>query len=212
MFKLKKCIELIRVMDSYNLEFLSSGNFSIRLDDENIAIKPSGLPYKSVNINNISIINSKGDLLQGLKPSSDFKIHLGVYNTRKGINCIIHTHSHFATVFAILGKPIEVLSTMHADYFGEKIPCLPFVNHRYDDFGKILLNVKSKVVLLEKHGAFIFAKNPDLGVKYAIILEEVARLNYHALLMSNKKKIKNISSKNIRGLYNFYNFSYLNKN
>ena len=100
----------MRTIDSYNLEFLSSGNLSIRLGNGNIAIKPSGVSYKSVNKNNISILDKNGMLLHGLKPSSDFKAHITIYSGREDINCIVHTHSHFATIFAILGKPIEVLS------------------------------------------------------------------------------------------------------
>jgi len=209
MNNLKDCIQLMRTIDSYNLEFLSSGNLSIRLGNGNIAIKPSGVSYKSVNKNNISILDKNGMLLHGLKPSSDFKAHITIYSGREDINCIVHTHSHFATIFAILGKPIEVLSTMHADYFGRKIPCLQFINHRSGDFGKQVLNIKCPAVLLEKHGALIFSDSIEKVAKYTIILEEIARLNYHALLLSPRKKLKSLLSKDIKILHTFYNSEYL---
>lgn len=76
-----------------------------------------------------NVIDAHGKLLKGKMPSSDLKLHIKIYESNKNINCIVHTHSHYATVMSILEKDLDVLSTMQADYFGAKILCLKFANH-----------------------------------------------------------------------------------
>jgi L-ribulose-5-phosphate 4-epimerase len=186
---------------------LSSGNVSIKLNNGLIVIKPSGVPYEKLTKKDISVVNTKGILLSGKHPSSDLNLHIKIYEEFGSVNSIIHAHSHYVTVMAILGKDLDVISTMQADYFGTKIPCLKFANHRtnaiYESIHKNYKRIKiTNAFLLGKHGAFIFSDEPSLNLDKAFALEEIAKLNYQSLLIS--KRIKSIKEKDIRLMHNYY--------
>lgn len=208
--KKEKALKIIKELDALNMEIGSSGNVSFRANKNEIFIKPSGFTFSQVNKENISIVDSGGVLLKGAKPSSDLKCHLAIYKNRPDINCIVHSHSHFATVFAILGINIPVCSTIHADYFGESIPCLPFLNHRMGNYGEQAINTGVNIALLEKHGSLLLMQNPFDASRHVQILEEIAKLYYHTLVISNNRNIKlrKFSKTEIKILNDYYTKEY----
>ena len=76
-----------------NLVKLNWGNISqIDRSKNLIAIKPSGIPYDSLKVEDIPVVNLKGDLIIGkLKPSTDLKTHLEIYKNIKEATGICHT-------------------------------------------------------------------------------------------------------------------------
>ena len=202
-------VEYIQKLDTYNLEIGSSGNISFRLPGGLIAIKPSGLTYGEVTTDNLSIVDENARLISGLRPSSDLVFHKAIFDSYKDINCVIHTHSHFAVVMSMLGKPLEVLTTMHADYFGKSVYCMPYKNHRDADMAKSIIENKERVFIVERHGAIISADDPDTAIKKAVILEEIAALNYHSALINSE--IAPLDNATVAKLHEFYNSSYGNK-
>ncbi len=199
-------LNLIRQLDGYDLEFLSSGNMSIRLGEDLFAITPSGIPYDQLTEEDVSIVNSKGELLEGLKPSSDLGFHLTIYKKREDVSSIIHSHSHYAVVMSALGKPLRVLSTLHADYFGQNIPCMRYVNHRTGDVGEEFIALKTNQALLKFHGTIIVDSDPGRVIKKTVALEEVARINFHINLLG--KKITSLSNTDIGQLSSYYTKQY----
>ncbi|MDD4353985.1 MAG: class II aldolase/adducin family protein [Candidatus Nanoarchaeia archaeon] len=206
---IKKTIEINKMIKSQNLGVISSGNASIKISDDLIAIKPSGIDFDLINEKNISLVDLNGRLKKGFKPSSDLDIHLRLFNHFKDLKCVIHTHSHFASVFAILNKDLEVLSTFHADFFGKKIECLPFINHRTQNIGDFIIKKTKKlpaIFLVGNHGIFVLSNDPDDCIKKAIALEEIAKLNYHSLLLN--KKVKKIKDTEIEKMNYYYKTKY----
>ena len=57
-----------------------------------------------------------------LKPSTDTQSHIEIYKNLPDVNSVIHTHSPYATAFAVAGKPIPCYMTSIADEFGGDIP------------------------------------------------------------------------------------------
>ncbi|MBI4154883.1 class II aldolase/adducin family protein [Candidatus Woesearchaeota archaeon] len=206
MKSLKEFIDLAKKISKSKIEYGSSGNVSIRIGKSQIIIKPTGIPYEKINKTNLALVDSNGRLLKGLKPSSDLQAHLEIYKKRKDINCIIHTHSHYATVFAILGRPLKILSTFHADYFGKEIKCLPYVNHRIENFGIDVANCKEKVFLLGNHGAIILGNSAKEAFKLFIALEEIAKLNYHCISYAEAKglRLRKINHRDAEIMHNYY--------
>ncbi len=201
-------IHYMRELAKHKLDKLSCGNISLRLSNGLIAIKPTGMSYDEVTITNVSMLDMEGNLLSGEKPSSDIEFHLHIYKNKPEINCIIHTHSHYATVMSCLNKPLKVLTTLQADYFGKDIWCMPYTNHRTESIGERAIKSGEKVMLLERHGTLMFHENPKKLIKYAVILEEIAKLNY--FIENCDSKIKKLEIKEINKLNKYYNTNYLN--
>ena len=89
-----------------------------------IVIKPSGVSYKTMAVDDMVVVNMEGEVMEGkYQPSSDMNTHIELYKSFPDIGGIVHTHSTYATAWAQAGKSIPIIGTTHADYFSEGIPC-----------------------------------------------------------------------------------------
>ena len=127
---LKKCIDQNVYLYNKKLVINNFGNVSIRIDDDHIAIKPSGLVPIDIKIRDVPIIRiSDSKQMQGTKkPSVDTPTHIKIYKVSKSIHSIVHTHPTYATSWAQTGKSIPVFGTTHADYWLDEIPNIEFLN------------------------------------------------------------------------------------
>jgi L-ribulose-5-phosphate 4-epimerase len=173
-------------LEKYGLVAYTSGNVSVRVK-EHVIIKPSGVPYSLLKPEDYVVVDLDGNIIEGnKKPSIDTATHLYLYRNIEWAKSIIHTHSTFATVWAVAEKPIPVLCTAHADVFGEEIPLSEYAPVGFEAIAKAVLKVlgKSGVVLLRKHGVMVVGNSLDDAIKKAIFLEEVAKIAYFAQMMS----------------------------
>ncbi len=172
---------------------MHSGNAS-GIDRERglVVIKPSGMDYDKMRPADMVVTDLDGRRVDGKwKPSVDLPHHLFLYRHREDIGGVVHTHSNYATSFALLGRPIPVCLTAIADEFGCDIPCTPYVDNSGDNIGKAILKHMgtSRAVLLAHHGAFAFGKTPRAALKTAVMLEDVARTCHLALLIGSPKAL-----------------------
>jgi L-ribulose-5-phosphate 4-epimerase len=173
-------------LEKYGLVAYTSGNVSVRVK-EHVIIKPSGVPYSLLKPEDYVVVDLDGNIIEGnKKPSIDTATHLYLYRNIEWAKSIIHTHSTFATVWAVAEKPIPVLCTAHADVFGEEIPLSEYAPVGSEVIAKAVLKVlgKSGVVLLRKHGVMVVGNSLDDAIKKAIFLEEVAKIAYFAQTMT----------------------------
>ncbi|WP_448515959.1 L-ribulose-5-phosphate 4-epimerase [Pseudothermotoga sp.] len=173
-------------LEKYGLVAYTSGNVSVRVK-EHVIIKPSGVPYSLLRPEDYVVVDLDGNIVEGSKnPSIDTATHLYLYRNINWAKSIIHTHSTFATVWAVAEKPIPVLCTAHADVFGEEIPLSEYAPVGSEAIAKAVLKVlgKSGVVLLRKHGVMVVGSSLDDAIKKAIFLEEVAKIAYFAQTMT----------------------------
>jgi L-ribulose-5-phosphate 4-epimerase len=99
-----------------NLVAMTSGNVSGR-DRETglVVIKPSGYSYEEMTAAHMVVVDLDGRVVEGdLKPSTDTDAHLYVYRHRSDVFGMVHTHSPYATSFAVLGQPIPACLTASA--------------------------------------------------------------------------------------------------
>jgi L-fuculose-phosphate aldolase len=90
----------------------SDGNLSIRLNDGNILITPSGLPKGFLDEDNMVVIDPKGKpILGSQKPSSEYLMHLYVYQKRPDIKACCHAHPPYSTAFSVVERvlPANIL-------------------------------------------------------------------------------------------------------
>ena len=164
-----------------------------------VVIKPSGVKYEELTAGEMVIVDLDGKIIEGkLNPSSDTMTHLELYKAFPNIGGIVHTHSPWATSFAQAGKPIEATGTTHADYFYGAIPCTrqmtpAEIAGRYEqETGKVIIETFESLdpnhipaVLVNNHGSFCWGKTPEKAVETAVVLEEVAFMQYHALTLNS---------------------------
>ncbi|HEY0123912.1 MAG TPA: L-ribulose-5-phosphate 4-epimerase AraD [Rhizobium sp.] len=183
----------------HGLVLSTFGNASaVNRQNERIYIKPSGVPYDEMKTDDIVVCDLEGrSLTNSLRPSSDIATHAVLYAAFGEIGSVIHTHSSFATIWAQAGQAIPALGTTHADYFYGSIPVTrPLTDEEIgDDYvantGKVIVEafqdkdpMAIPAVLVAGHGPFVWGRNPQDAVHNAVILEEVARLGWHALMLA----------------------------
>jgi L-ribulose-5-phosphate 4-epimerase len=157
-----------------------------------VIIKPSGMDYDKMRPADMVVTDLEGRKLRGRwKPSVDLPDHLYIYRHRPDIGGVIHTHSNYATSFALLGRSIPAYLTAIADEFGEEIPCAPYVDNIGDHIGKAIVQYmgKAPAVLLAQHGAFTFGPTPRAALKAAVMLEDIAKTCHLALLLGEPKPL-----------------------
>ena len=157
-----------------------------------VLIKPSGVDYDTMRPADIVVTDLEGRKVKGKwKPSVDLPHHLYLYRNCPEMGGVIHTHSNYATSFALLGRPIPVYLTAIADEFGEEIPCAPYVDNLGDHIGEAILKYKRRApaVLLGQHGVFAWGPTPREAVKAAVMLEDVAKTVHLALLLGKPEPL-----------------------
>ncbi|GGJ91010.1 L-ribulose-5-phosphate 4-epimerase [Lentibacillus kapialis] len=189
--ELKKEVLLANKSLSENgLVTLTWGNVSgIDKQSELVIIKPSGVPYEELTMENLSVVNLDGELVEGKKPSSDTPTHLLLYKRFPEIGGIVHTHSPYATSWAQAGRDIPVLGTTHADYFYGSIPCTrPMTETEIKDnyelkTGHVIVEAfknrhykETPGVLVHGHASFSWGSSAKEAINHTIVLEEVAKM------------------------------------
>jgi len=171
----------------------TSGNISGRDPQTSlVVIKPSGVTYDQLTPENMVVVDLDGKVVEGvLKPSSDTFAHVYVYRHRPDVNGVVHTHSTFATAWATVGKPIPVVLTAISDEFGGPIPVGAYAKVGGDAIGQEIIRSigSSPAILMKNHGVFTIGRTPELAVKAAVMVEDVARTVFYAYQLGQPDEI-----------------------
>lgn len=165
----------------WGLVVWTGGNVSARVPGHDLlVIKPSGVRYDDLTPESMVVTDLSGNAVEGtFRPSSDTASHGYVYQHLPSVGGVVHTHSPYATAWAIARLPIPCLSTAIADEFGGEIPLAPFELIGSDAIGRSLVSVldghRSQAVLMESHGPFTIGACAEDAVKAAVMCEDAAK-------------------------------------
>ena len=160
-------------------------------------IKPSGVDYDGMSLEDMVVCDLDGNVVEGKwKPSSDTPTHIELYKAFPELGGIVHTHSRWATSFAQAGRDIVPMGTTHADYFYGPIPCTRAmtdeeIHGEYEKNTGLVIVDEFRTrempaadvpgVLVFSHGPFAWGTDAMNAVHNAVVMEEVAFMNYHAM-------------------------------
>ena len=167
-----------------------------------VAIKPSGVPYEELTPAQIVISDLEATIVDGsLRPSSDLPTHVELYKSFPHIGGVAHTHSEFATSWAQAEKPIPCFGTTHADYFHGSVPVTERLTPSqiagdYElETGKAICRTFAGLdpgsipaVLVAGHAPFCWGSNAGAASHNAVVLEYVARMAYHTMLINAESR------------------------
>ncbi len=188
-------LELVR----RGLVIASFGNASGLARDEGlVVIKPSGVAYDDLRPENLVVTDLDGRIVDGtFRPSSDLPTHLALYRAFPSIGGVAHTHSTFATAWAQAHREIPCLGTTHADYFRGPVPVTEVmtpeeIGSQYESTtGAVIARrfagldpVAVPAVLVAGHAPFCWGADVAGAVHIAFILEEIARMACHTVLLN----------------------------
>jgi L-ribulose-5-phosphate 4-epimerase len=160
----------------------TSGNLSARVPDADLmVIKPSGVAYDELTPEAMVVCDLSGDAVEGsLEPSSDAATHGYIYRHLPEVDGIVHTHSAYATAWAVRAEPIPCVMTAMADEFGGEIPVGPFALIGDEEIGRGVVETvasqRSPAVLMRNHGVFAVGATARDAIKAAVMCEDAARI------------------------------------
>jgi L-ribulose-5-phosphate 4-epimerase len=160
----------------------TSGNLSARVPEADLmVIKPSGVAYDELTPERMVVCDLSGDVVEGsLEPSSDAATHGYIYRHLPEVGAIVHTHSAYATAWAVRAEPIPCVMTAMADEFGGEIPVGPFALIGDEEIGRGVVETvashRSPAVLMRNHGVFAVGGTARDAIKAAVMCEDAARI------------------------------------
>jgi L-ribulose-5-phosphate 4-epimerase len=163
-----------------------------------VVIKPSGVPYDELTAATLVVTDLHGREVEGtLRPSSDLATHLVLYRAFREIGAVVHTHSHYATVWAQARREIPCLGTTHADHFHGAVPVTATLTHlgieaAYEaNTGEAIVHrlaglnpLHMPSVLVAGHASFCWGLTAAAAVETASVLEDVARMAHDTVLLN----------------------------
>lgn len=163
------------------------GNVSIKVNDTQMVITPSGRPYDELTPNDMVLVDIYTLKYEGsIKPSSELKLHCQVYKTRPHIKAVIHTHQMYASIVAAAQKDVMVLNEEHQKILGAKI--IKAAPYALPNTKKITVETanaieESNAALMSNHGVVCIGKNLEDTFEVARTLESACEL-----FIESKKK------------------------
>ena len=189
-------------LPKYGLITFTWGNVS-GIDRESglAVIKPSGVSYDGMTVEDMVVVDLNGTVVEGRwKPSSDTPTHVELYRAFPQCGGIVHTHSRWATTFAQAGMGIPAMGTTQGDYFYGEIPCTrPMTDEEirgeYEkQTGAVIVETFREKdpamipgVLVFSHGPFAWGKDAMDAVHNAVVMEEVAFMDWHAMMLNPRQ-------------------------
>lgn len=176
----KQIVEYGRKLVESNLTTSTGGNVSVFNRERNIiALSPSGIGYFDITPEQVVLMTPEGNFLEDhhLNPTTEWELHLRLYNKRSDVSGIVHCHSDYATAVSSLGIDLPAVNYMIA-VAGYKVPLTPFAIYGSSELAR---NVADNIgdynaALMANHGQIALGRSIESAFTVAINVEYVARL------------------------------------
>ncbi len=156
----------------------TDGNLSMRMDNDNYLITPSGKNKGELSPDDLLEIDNMGEIVNGNgKVTTEVKIHLVAYQKRAEVNSVIHCHPVFATAFASCGRSMDIPVFPEVVLSLGRIPTCSYATPSTEMVSESMLPYLEYVwsMLMANHGAVTFGKNPYDAYKKMDKLEHTAK-------------------------------------
>jgi L-fuculose-phosphate aldolase len=160
----------------------TAGNTSVRLGD-GMLITPSALPVGEMTTDSMVRMDLEGKVLQGGKPSSEWRFHRDIFVARPEIGAVLHMHSTFATTIACLGKDVPAVHYHIAIAGGDSIRCTPYTIFGEQNLSDLALEAlhDRKACLLGNHGMIALGKDLVDALSVAQEVEYLCEIYWRTL-------------------------------
>ena len=189
---------------------IGEGNVSIRMPNKKeFLITPTFNQYEKMRRDDVVHLTFDGEQLsQGKNTSTEYRLHAAIYRIRPNANCIIHTHSPYATMLSILRRDIPTLMEEMVILLGGPINVSEFAIAHTDNIAEKAVSALNNTngILLANHGVIVCGRNMSHTVKMAEVVEKMALIYWGALQIGDPFTISKEACNNLMNDFNS-NFS-----
>ncbi len=176
------------IFKGHLVEF-GEGNVSMRVaDQDELFITPTQNDYLSLTSKDIVHMKFDGTLLsKERKPSSEYRLHVAIYQQRPKATCVIHTHSIYASMFSMVKQNIPILFEEALVFLGGEIQVVDYVEAATEQLGIQAEHCMGETngVIMENHGVVVCGRTMEYTVKNALLIEKMAKIYWGAKQLGN---------------------------
>ena len=178
-------------MPAEGLVLGSSGNVSARAASrDGFWVTPSSVPYGEMTLASIVRVDAGGlpaarGAAKRWRPSSDTPIHAAIYAAHRDVGGIVHSHSPYASAFAVARRPIPPHLLETAGYLGGEVPVAPYMPPASADSAPTVARALAgrSAVLLPNHGVLAVGETVEAALTAAVMVEQSARVAWLAVAL-----------------------------
>jgi L-fuculose-phosphate aldolase len=140
-------------------------------------MSPSGMDYEILQADDVPLMDLDGRWFGRRRPSSEWRFHRDILNSRHEVGAIVHTHSPQATALACTGRGIPAFHYMVAVAGGRDIRCAPYYTFGTQELSEAALAALKdrKACLLANHGVIATGADLPSALSLADEVENLAR-------------------------------------
>lgn len=179
----------------------TSGNLSV-FDAASglMCITPTSVAYETITPEDMVLMQLDGTVEEGkYRPSSEWRMHAAVYAAKPEVGAVIHTHSPYATAFAVNHKNIPTILIEMVPFLGGDVPLAKFAMPGTAAVGEEAVKVLTDRTgcLLANHGVLTVGRDLEQAHLRAVYVEDAARI---CSLAMNNGPIHTISEEDIAAM------------
>lgn len=165
----------------------TSGNLSMYdREDKLMLITPSSVPYETMEEDDLVLMTLDGEVIEGTnRPSSEWRMHAVVYQNKEDVSSILHTHSPYATSFAVNKQEIPVILIEMVPFLGGNVPVAEFALPGTEAVGEAAVKAlqERNACLMTNHGVLAVGTTIEQAHIRAVYVEDAAKI--YSLALSN---------------------------
>ena len=160
----------------------ASGNVSRRIaspDGDLFAVTASRVPYYRFGIDDVIVVDAEIEPVVGDGiPSSESLAHMAVYRARPDVGAVIHTHSLYASAFAVAAQPIPCILDEQVVMLGGAVAVADYGASASQQLAAnaVVALADRAAVLLKHHGVLGVGADLEEAVAVVDLVERVAKI------------------------------------
>ncbi len=185
-----------RVVASGAISANGHGNVSVRVPGAQEMYFTAGPSLRDHPVAAVVRVGLDGTLLEGELPpiqGAVVAMHTAMYADHPDVGCVLHTHSPYATAYAVARRPIGCWIEALA-MFG--LPDgVPVAGYGPRGSAGAIARIREAVtpgvpaVLLANHGVLVFHRTPELAILVGGVVEEAAQASINAAALGGPVEI-----------------------
>ena len=187
----------------------NDGNVSAKLEDGTFLATPTGMSKSFITPEKLIRIDARGNVLEaaeGLRPSSEIKMHLRCYEKRDDVWSVIHAHPPGATGFAVAHRSMDMYNMIEDVAAIGSVPLTPYGTPSTSEVPDAIEPYLEEhdVMLLENHGALAVGGDVVTAFYRMESLELWAKITINAVILGGSYDISRENIDKLIDLRGFY--------
>lgn len=153
-FARKRLVECCHLLYDRNLTVSAGGNMSVRINDNEILITPSGVNKGMIHEEDLVKMDMDGNVISGGKPSIEHKFHLGIYKENPETNAVVHCHPLYCLAILTKGENLKSTLTPEGVLLLDQVPTCRYATPGSQELVDAVMEyANAPAMLMAKHGA-----------------------------------------------------------